>query len=329
MYPPFDIRQLYYFVTTAEEGQITRAASKLHLAQPALSQTIAKLEATVGVKLFERHPRGVSLTPAGAAFFEKARVAVTAAQEAADVLGPWVRAESALVLGFSPSFNPIARPIMRRLMAENPDVLVRVRHLHPANRLVDLKSGLIDAELMLPPPPSDPDVVVETVFHSPRYVLLPDGHPLAGEAAIEFDEIANETFPGRHPSVSKEWSAEAWLSDRRGYDPPVTTETPLTLDEVWALVSAGKAVSVLPGFMIPPIEGHGVCAIPLSDVEPIAIGLARRREDTRALVSALFEIALDLVAKQDDEVTRALRPPEIPVPPMRKEPALPGGDISH
>jgi DNA-binding transcriptional LysR family regulator len=316
MYPPFDIRQLYYFVTTAEEGQITRAAAKLHVAQPALSQAIAKLEATADVKLFERHSRGVNLTPAGAAFFEKARLAVTAVQEAADVLGPWVRAESAVVLGFSPSFHPIARPIMRRLMEENPDVQVRVRHLHPANRLVDLKGGLIDAELMLPPPPADPDLVVATVFRSPRYVLLPDSHPLSGEAAIRFDEIANETFPGRHPSVSEEWCAEAWLSDRRGHDPPVTTETPLTLDEVWALVSTGKAVSVLPGFMVPPIEGHGVRAIPLSDVEPIAIGLARRRDDTRAVVGALFDVALDLVAKHDEEVARALRAPEVSVQPM-------------
>ena len=315
MYPPFDIRQLYCFVTAAEEGQITRAASRLHVAQPALSQSIAKLEATAGVKLFERHPRGVDLTPAGAAFFEKARIAVTAAREAADVLGPWVRGESAVVLGFSPSFHPIARPIMRRVMEEKPDVQVSVRHLHPSDRLVELKGGLIDAELMLPPPPVDPDVVVATVFHSPRYVLLPDRHPLAGEAAIQFDDIAGETFPGRHPSVSEEWSAEAWLSDRRGHDPPVPTETPLTLDEVWALVSAGKAVSVLPGFMVPPIEGHGVRAIPLSDVEPIAIGLARRREDSRAVVAALFDIALDLVAKHDEEVARALRAPAVAVPP--------------
>ena len=63
-----EFRQLRYFVAVAQDGQMTRAAQRLALAQPALSQAIARLEQQVGVKLLERHPRGVSLTPAGEAF---------------------------------------------------------------------------------------------------------------------------------------------------------------------------------------------------------------------------------------------------------------------
>ena len=74
---------LLYFVTVADEGQITRAARKLNLAQPALSQAIAQLEADLGFKLLERHARGVTLTRAGEAFLVNARAAVSAWSDAA------------------------------------------------------------------------------------------------------------------------------------------------------------------------------------------------------------------------------------------------------
>jgi DNA-binding transcriptional LysR family regulator len=75
--------QLHYFVVVAEEEQITRAAAKLHIAQPALSHAIAQLESELGVELFERHPRGMTLTTAGEVFLPKARAVVARAQEAA------------------------------------------------------------------------------------------------------------------------------------------------------------------------------------------------------------------------------------------------------
>src|SRR6202035_2948495 len=80
---PFKRGQLLYFVTVAEEGQITRAAARLHVAQPALSQAIAQLEEELGIELLERHPRGVTLTAAGEAFLPKARAAVAADADAA------------------------------------------------------------------------------------------------------------------------------------------------------------------------------------------------------------------------------------------------------
>ena len=294
MFPPFDIRQLAYFVTVAEEGQITRAAAKLHIAQPALSQTMAKLEAAVGVRLLDRHPRGISLTPAGEAFIEKARVAVRSAEEAASIVGPWRRAEGSLVVGFLPSFHQLARPAIRRFLERNPGVEIDVRQLAPAERLANLRAGSVDVEMLLSPPVDAPDLVVATFHSSPRFVLLSEDHPLAHESTLRFEQISAETFPGRHPSVSKEWASAAWLSDRRGYDPPVTEETPLTLEEVWELVHAGKAVSVLPEFMARSVEGHGVCAVPLADVEPLEIAMVRRGDDERPMVLELFEIAAEI-----------------------------------
>src|SRR5271169_2669810 len=92
---------LYYFVTVAEEGQITRAARKLHIAQPALSQAIAQLEAELEIELLKRHARGVTLTPAGEAFLVKARIALAADDDAAQTARWLARAaRGAMDVGF-------------------------------------------------------------------------------------------------------------------------------------------------------------------------------------------------------------------------------------
>src|SRR3989442_15598973 len=91
--------QLRYFVTVADEGQMTRAARKLHVAQPALSHAIAQLEAELGIELLARHARGVSLTAAGEAFLVKARVALAASTDAEMTAKSLARAAQA-TLGF-------------------------------------------------------------------------------------------------------------------------------------------------------------------------------------------------------------------------------------
>ncbi len=274
-----------------EEGQITRAARRLHLAQPALSQMITKLEHRLGVRLLDRRARGIEPTPAGTAFYEKAREALGAVEEAYDALAPWARSETSICLGYSSVLTSVARPGLRRFIGAHPEVELTTRHLLPRERLSELKRGRIDAELLFPAP-NDPELLYTVVGRFPRFVLMHDGHPLAGERSLEYDQIAEETMPARHPSIPESWAKEAWLMNYRGSQPKVTTEAPTSLDQVWALVSAGKAVSILPEFMTRPTQGHGVRAIPLSDVDPIAVALARRRDDARATVAALLDTAL-------------------------------------
>jgi DNA-binding transcriptional LysR family regulator len=290
LHPAIDLRHLRYLVVVIEEGQITRAAERLHLAQPALSQSIAKLETQLGVRLLERRPRGIEPTPAGAAFYAKARLALIAVEEAQDALLPWARSEVRLSLGFIPVLGLVARPWLRRFIGSYPDVDLQTRHLTALERLTELKRGRIDVELLFPPP-RDPEVASSVILRSPRYVLMHDEHRLAKSESLEYDQIAGETVPARHPSVPEDWAEEAWLMNYRGSRTKFTKEAPTTADEVWALVSAGKAISVLPEFMVEPAQGHGVRAIPLSDVEPVEVALARRRDDTRSTVSALFDAA--------------------------------------
>jgi DNA-binding transcriptional LysR family regulator len=289
-HPAIDLRHLRYLVVVIEEGQITRAAQRLHLAQPALSQSIAKLESQLGVQLLERHPRGIEPTPAGAAFYAKARVALAAVEEAHNALTPWARSDVRLRLGFIPVLGQVARPWLRSFIGSHPQVELETRHLAPEERLTELKRGGIDVELLFPPP-RDPEVTQTVILRSPRYVLMHEQHPLAAEESVDYEQIAGETLPARHPSVPEDWAEEAWLMNYRGTRPKFTKEAPTSADEVWALVSAGKAIAILPEFMVDPAQGHGVRAIALSDVEPVEVALVRRRDDPRATVSALFAAA--------------------------------------
>ncbi len=112
---PFRPGQLHYFVTVAQEGQITRAARKLHIAQPALSQAIAQLETDLGLKLLERHARGVTLTEAGEKFLEKARVAVAADRDALQTAQSLARAQTGVIeFGFLGTPPGPCRPRCRR-----------------------------------------------------------------------------------------------------------------------------------------------------------------------------------------------------------------------
>src|ERR1700742_2480262 len=96
-----ELRHMRYVIAVAETGQLTRAAARLHIAQPALSQSLRRLERDVGTALFDRHPRGVDLTPAGAAFLAQARFAVAAADAAISAARQAVRLDAdRLVLGF-------------------------------------------------------------------------------------------------------------------------------------------------------------------------------------------------------------------------------------
>jgi DNA-binding transcriptional LysR family regulator len=290
--PAIDLRQLQYLVVVVEEGQITRAAQRLSVAQPALSQAISRLEGQLGVRLLERLPRGIEPTPAGIAFFEKARVALSAVEEAQDAVHPWARSETSLRLGFMPVLGTMARPWLRRFISAQPRVELETRHLTPQDRIVELRRGRIDAELMFPPP-RDAELEHLVVLRSPRFVLMHDAHPLAGEASLEYAQIEGERVPARHPSVPVDWAEEAWLMNYRGARQEVTKERPTSADEVWALVSSGKAISVLPEFMVKGAQGHGVSAVPLSDVEPIEVALARRGDDMRPTVLALFAAAAE------------------------------------
>jgi DNA-binding transcriptional LysR family regulator len=286
---------LQYFVTVADEGQITRAARRLHIAQPALSQAIAQLEAAVGVKLLERHPRGVSLTPAGSQFYAKAKLAVAAGQDAMQTAESLARAQASTIefgfLGAPPGLDS-PRALGQFALAQ-PSVEIRYRELpFPTAPTAAWIAGVDVA--VCHRPPDDRDVWMELLRLEPRVLLAPRSHRLAAECELHVADVLGETFIGLHPDVEREWAGFWSLDDHRGAPPSqITRDRASTPQEVLASLSVRDAITAVPASVAGVIASvlPSVVAITLLDASPSSIMLVGHTRRTNPAVDALLAFA--------------------------------------
>jgi DNA-binding transcriptional LysR family regulator len=185
-----ELRHLRYFVAIAEERSFTRAAERLWVAQPGLSTQIRRLEAELGIKLFERHSRGVDLTDAGEVFLERARAALVAADDALAVGG---NLQSGLVgsirLGIASGAGWGRTPaLLEQFAEERPDVEVTVVESFGGTLLRDLRDGRLDA-LIAPAVYRSPDARRLALGREPWAVLVGLGHRFAGTGPIGAYEL--------------------------------------------------------------------------------------------------------------------------------------------
>jgi DNA-binding transcriptional LysR family regulator len=188
-----ELRHLRYFVAIAEERSFTRAAERLWVAQPGLSTQMRRLEAELGVKLFERHTRGADLTDAGELFLERARVALAAA----DVAGATGRDLAAglvgtLRLGIASEARWGAAPdLLRRFSDERPGVELTVLEAYGGTLWRDLRDGRLDA-LVAPVGHASPDLRILELGSEPWVALIGTGHRLAGIGPIAAEDLDGE-----------------------------------------------------------------------------------------------------------------------------------------
>jgi DNA-binding transcriptional LysR family regulator len=315
---PFEGGQLHYFVTVADEGQITRAAEKLYIAQPALSRAIAQLESDLGVELLERHPRGVTLTPAGAALLAKARVALAANEDAALTARSLARAtRGAMEVGFIGPPPTLHAPQLFAAFADaHPEAELSFRELpFPCNSTA---SWLEEVDVALcHEPTADPGVRVQALWAEPRAVVVPMRHPLAQRSELTVAEVLAETFIGYHPAVQPMWAGFHSLDDHRGTPARVTGDRARTPPEMLAIMASRRAITTVPAsdaaFILKVLRG--VAAIPLCDAHPARLALVWRRDTHNPLVEALALIAQNLAESSADDEGRAAedashRPPQ-------------------
>jgi LysR family hca operon transcriptional activator len=191
-----ELRHLRYFVAVAEEGSLTVAAERrLHTSQPSLSRQIRDLEYEVGVPLLTRSVHGVELTPAGKAFLDHARLALTQVEAAREAARRAAQPEKpGLALGFltgqEMDWLPEAMHILRD---ELPNIAVTVTSEYSPVLADALMRGKLDLAFMRREADAG-DLVFKTVTHEPLVVVLPSDHRLAVNDSITLSEIASEPF---------------------------------------------------------------------------------------------------------------------------------------
>jgi DNA-binding transcriptional LysR family regulator len=292
--------QLEYFVAVAEEGQMTRAARRLGLAQPALSQAVAQLEAETGLKLLERHSRGVTLTADGHAFYAKARLAVAALDDALSTARSLARAQRGTIefgfLGAPPSVD--SRVEMEGFALAYPEIDVRYHELQFPTR--STASWLAEVDVAVAHlPPADEDVWSRVLRREGRIVLMPEGHPLAARPELRVEDILDETFVGFAASVDPAWAGFWSLDDHRGGPPErLTDDGASSPQEVLAPLALGRAITVVPAAAAAVLRHvlSNVAAIPLVDAAPSRIALVGHVHRRNPLVTSLIAYA-DVVAE--------------------------------
>jgi DNA-binding transcriptional LysR family regulator len=284
-----ELRHLRYFVAVAEEGHVTRAAERLGIQQPPLSQQIHALERELDVQLFRRKPRGVELTPAGRALFDEARAILTRADEAVAATKRAAQGEAGRIgIGFtsSASFHPFVPRVIRAFREAHPLVALALEESGTTELVAALRAQTIDAAFVRSPFGDSPDLTVRPLLEEPMVAALPSGHALSTVSeALPLAALAGETFilyrrpvgPGLHDAIIA-------ACDRAGFSPRIGQEAPRMLSTL-SLVAAGLGVTVVPASMS-RLEAEGVVYRPLDPLAQLTapLNLAYRRDEISAAV---------------------------------------------
>jgi DNA-binding transcriptional LysR family regulator len=289
---PVELRHLRYFRAVAEELHFGRAAHRLRMAQPPLSQQIRQLERELGATLLTRSTRTVELTPAGRAFLARTIEILTAVDDAGEQARRIANGiEGRLVIGCvgSATYSLLPR-LVRTLRRTLPkvDLSVRGEMLAPA-QLMALHAGEIDIGL-LRPPVTDPAITVEVIRTDRLLVALPTGHPLTERDTLEVADLRDEDFishAGR--GRSRMGTLLTTSCADAGFTPRIRHEVEETSTLV-TLVAAGLGVAVVPE-PTSELDIVGVAYRPLSpESASIELIAAYRTSSVSPLVASVMSV---------------------------------------
>lgn len=287
----YSLRELECFIAVAEELSFTRAARKLHLAQPPLSRHVRTLEGKLGTPLFDRGGRRVALTPAGAVFYEETRLVLPQLRRAGETTRRFASgATQRLRLGFvSAVLGPELVGALRKFRERHPEVQLLMQDSPPAEQLAALRSGILDGGFIgLHPEERTPGVQFMPWRHEPLAAFIPFNHPLASRRTVDLKSLARESFVAVSSEAAPAFAAYLrLLCGDAGFRPRIVLES-ARAQAVAVMVAAGTGIALLPASLA-RVVGEAAAVVPLKPAASIAHVFAR----PAGTPSAVMQLFLD------------------------------------
>jgi DNA-binding transcriptional LysR family regulator len=297
----FDLRQLRYFVAVAEELSFTRAALRLHLSQPPLSQQIRALEEDLDVRLLERNKRHVALTEPGRVFLEQARQILAKADEARSQVTAAAAGYSGqlrLAYSVSVSFHPALPQTLLRYGQIAPKVALKLSEMYTEPQFAALLAGQIDVGFVRDEP-TNPQTTrslrLNVIDREPLLLALPTGHPLAGRSSLHLAEVAGDAFVSQpRQLVATLYDRLVKLATRAGFQPTIIQHAQ-QVNGLLALVAGGLGLALVPASMR-AVRLAGVSYVPLEDADAyLLLALASRVDDTSPVLQQFLATVTEMV----------------------------------
>jgi DNA-binding transcriptional LysR family regulator len=289
-----ELRHLRYFVAVAEELHFTRAAEQLHVAQPAVSEQIRKLEAELDVRLLNRTKRTVSLTDAGTTLLAEAR-RVLQQVETARLAIEEVRGSGAsrLRIGYMPASLPASvSRALRHLSASMADFKAVMEPGLGQELIAAVRNERLDAAVVSLPAPTA-GLRTTALGHERAVAVFPVGHRHAVRRSIRLEQAAPERIVVLHREANRPFYDAVLVACRDAGLSPSLVETPGTCVEPALLaVASGAGVALLPESVADRYSARGVRFVPLEGDQPAVATAAVTRRDTTHLPTAAFVRAL-------------------------------------
>jgi DNA-binding transcriptional LysR family regulator len=291
-----DVRHLRAFVTIAEEMHLTRAAERLHVAQPHLTRLLHHLEEELGFCLLDRsNKRQLALTPAGETFLARITSILKQYEEAVQVARRVAQGEGGkLVVGYTaPAMFTGILPALLHVYQDNPEVELLPRDISSLSRQTILNM-LLESRLdvaFVPTATEEPGLARELVYTDSLVVALPANHPLANQPALSLSELSQEAWIQPPRSLNPRWNDDvSALFQQAGFEPRVVQLTPQAHTTI-SQVAAGIGLTILGTWTQQNVPHQGVVFLPLQGSDyTLELHALWRKEDRSPMLQTFLQI---------------------------------------